>query len=91
MRLLQAHSHLGLGTLHSKTGHQEQAHAKLSAAIDLYCNMDMMFWLTRCRRWPGRTALITGDHWLIHKHMNLSHLRGIAAPDRYRRLIQRGT
>jgi tetratricopeptide (TPR) repeat protein len=45
MRPLQAHCHLGLGTLYAKTDQREQAHAELSAAIDLYRAMDMTFWL----------------------------------------------
>jgi class 3 adenylate cyclase/DNA-binding winged helix-turn-helix (wHTH) protein/tetratricopeptide (TPR) repeat protein len=45
MRPLQAHCHLALGTLYTKTGHSEQGQAELSAAIDLYRAMDMTFWL----------------------------------------------
>ena len=45
MRPLQAHCHLGLGTLYAKTGQREQAHAALSTAIELYRAMDMTFWL----------------------------------------------
>jgi tetratricopeptide (TPR) repeat protein len=45
MRPLQAHCHLGLGTLYAKTGQREQAHTELSAAITLYRAMDMTFWL----------------------------------------------
>jgi tetratricopeptide (TPR) repeat protein len=45
MRPLQAHCHLGLGTLYVKIGQQEQARAALSTAIDLYRAMDMPFWL----------------------------------------------
>jgi len=45
MRPLQAHCHLGLGTLYARTGQRQQAHAELSAAIDLYRAMDMTFWL----------------------------------------------
>jgi hypothetical protein len=45
MRPLQAHCHRGLGTLYATIGQQEQAHAKLSAAIVLYRAMDMTFWL----------------------------------------------
>ena len=45
MRPLQAHCHRGLGTLYAKTGQREQAHADLSAAIDLYRAMEMTFWL----------------------------------------------
>jgi len=45
MRPLQAHCHLGLGMLYAKTGQWEQARAELSAAIDLYRDMAMTFWL----------------------------------------------
>jgi tetratricopeptide (TPR) repeat protein len=45
MRPLQAHCHLGLGTLHVKTGQQQQARTELSTAIELYRDMDMTFWL----------------------------------------------
>jgi tetratricopeptide (TPR) repeat protein len=45
MRPLQAHCHLGLGTLYAKTGQREQARTELSAAIELYRSMDMTFWL----------------------------------------------
>jgi len=45
MRPLVAHCHHGLGWLYHQTGRGEQAHAALSAAIDLYRAMDMTFWL----------------------------------------------
>ncbi|MGH8067473.1 MAG: ATP-binding protein [Candidatus Entotheonellia bacterium] len=45
MRPLQAHCHLGLGTLYVKLGWREQARAALSTAIALYRAMDMTFWL----------------------------------------------
>jgi tetratricopeptide (TPR) repeat protein len=45
MRPLQAHCHLGLGTLYSQTGQVERAHTALAAAIDLYRAMEMTFWL----------------------------------------------
>jgi tetratricopeptide (TPR) repeat protein len=45
MRPLQAHCHLGLGTLYIQMGRPEPAHAALTAAIDLYRAMDMTFWL----------------------------------------------
>jgi tetratricopeptide (TPR) repeat protein len=45
MRPLQAHCHLGLGTLHSQTEYVEQARAELSTAIDMYRDMEMTFWL----------------------------------------------
>jgi tetratricopeptide (TPR) repeat protein len=45
MRPLQAHCHLGLGTLYGKISRLEQARAELATAIDLYRSMDMTFWL----------------------------------------------
>jgi tetratricopeptide (TPR) repeat protein len=45
MRPLQAHCRLGLGTLYAKIGRPEQAHAELSAAIELYRSMEMTLWL----------------------------------------------
>jgi tetratricopeptide (TPR) repeat protein len=45
MRPLQAHCHRGLGTLYAKSGQQEQARSALATAIELYCAMDMAFWL----------------------------------------------
>ena len=45
MRPLQAHCHLGLGTLYLKTGLQEPARAELTTALALYRAMDMTFWL----------------------------------------------
>ena len=45
MRPLQAHCHLGLGTLYAATGQWEQAPTALTTAINLYRAMDMTFWL----------------------------------------------
>jgi len=45
MRPLQAHCHLSLGTLYVKIGQREQACTELSTAIELYRDMDMIFWL----------------------------------------------
>ena len=45
MRPLQAHCHLGLGTLYAKIDQREQARAELSTAIELYQAMEMTFWL----------------------------------------------
>jgi tetratricopeptide (TPR) repeat protein len=45
MRPLVAHCHLGLGKLYTTIGHRAEAHAELSAAIELYRTMEMMFWL----------------------------------------------
>ena len=45
LRPLQAHCHQGLGTLYLKTAQREQARPALSAAIALYREMDVTFWL----------------------------------------------
>jgi Flp pilus assembly protein TadD len=45
MRPLQAHGHLGLGTLYAQIGRLEQARVELATAIDLYRAMAMTFWL----------------------------------------------
>ena len=45
MRPLQAHCHLGLGTLYAKAGRWEQARTELATAIELYRATEMMFWL----------------------------------------------
>ena len=45
MRPLQAHCHLGRGTLYAATGQREQGRAELSTAIALYRAMEMTFWL----------------------------------------------
>jgi len=47
MRPLQAHCHLGLGTLYLKLGRPEQARIELTTAIELYRAMNMTFWLPR--------------------------------------------
>jgi tetratricopeptide (TPR) repeat protein len=57
MRLLQAHCHFGLGTLHANLGRPEQARAELTAAIKLYRSMDMTFWLPRAE---GALAQVAG-------------------------------
>jgi predicted ATPase/class 3 adenylate cyclase/DNA-binding winged helix-turn-helix (wHTH) protein len=44
MRPLQAHCHLGLGTLYIQVNQPEQARAELSTAIALYRTMAMTFW-----------------------------------------------
>jgi hypothetical protein len=45
MRPLQAYCHRGLGMLYATTGQREQAYAALAAAVTLYRDMDMTFWL----------------------------------------------
>ena len=56
MRPLQAHCHLGLGTLYVKTGQREQARAALSMAIGLYRAMDMHFWLPQAETALAQTG-----------------------------------
>jgi class 3 adenylate cyclase/tetratricopeptide (TPR) repeat protein len=55
MRPLQAHCHLGLGTLYVKLGQREQARTALATAIDLYHAMDMTFWLPQAEAMLART------------------------------------
>jgi tetratricopeptide (TPR) repeat protein len=45
MRPLQAHGHLGLGTLYITIGQRQQARATLSTATAMYRAMEMTFWL----------------------------------------------
>jgi tetratricopeptide (TPR) repeat protein len=45
MAPLQAHSHLGLGRLYSRSGRLQEAYAELSTAVDLFCAMEMEHWL----------------------------------------------
>lgn len=45
MRPLVAHCHLGLGTLHSRTGRGDQARTDLATAVTLSRAMEMTFWL----------------------------------------------
>jgi class 3 adenylate cyclase/tetratricopeptide (TPR) repeat protein len=56
MRPLQAHCHLGLGTLYIRTGQQEQARAELSTAIALYRAMEMHFWLPQAEAALAQTG-----------------------------------
>jgi tetratricopeptide (TPR) repeat protein len=56
MRPLQAHCRLGLGTLYTKMGRWEQAHAELSAAIKLYRAMGMTFWLSKAETQMARVG-----------------------------------
>ena len=45
MRPLQAHCHLGLGTLYGKISRWEDGRSELTTATTLYRTMDMTFWL----------------------------------------------
>jgi tetratricopeptide (TPR) repeat protein len=58
MRPLQAHCHRGLGKLYAKIGRWEEAHAALSAAIELYRAMEMTFWLPQAE---AALAKVEGD------------------------------
>jgi len=46
MRPLEAHCHLGLGTLHTRTGIDTIAHSEFNAAAKLYRAMSMSSWLS---------------------------------------------
>jgi hypothetical protein len=47
MRPLVAHCHLGLGSLHRRTGDTAKARAHLTTAAAMYCEMDMGFWMEK--------------------------------------------
>jgi tetratricopeptide (TPR) repeat protein len=49
MRPLQAHCHLGLGTLYNQMGRAQQARTALGTAIELYRTMEMTFWLPQAQ------------------------------------------
>lgn len=53
---LQAHCHLGLGTLYVQRGEWEQASAPLRAAIALYRTLEMTFWLPQAEAMLARVA-----------------------------------
>ena len=56
MRPLQAHCHLGLGTLYTRTGQREQARTELPTAIALYRAMEMTFWLPQAEAALAQTG-----------------------------------
>ena len=56
MRPLLGHCHLGLGKLGRRTGKQQQAQQHLAAAITLYGEMGMRFWLERAEAETGEFA-----------------------------------
>ena len=45
MRPLQAHCHLGIGKLHRRLAHLDEAHAELATAVSMLREMGMAFWL----------------------------------------------
>jgi class 3 adenylate cyclase/tetratricopeptide (TPR) repeat protein len=60
MRPLQAHCHLGLGTLYGKLGQSEEARAALSMARELYCALDMTLWLPQVEAALAQVQCVTG-------------------------------
>ena len=56
MRPLVAHCHLGLGTLHRRTGKREQTLEHLTIATTMYREMDMRFWLEQAEA-ASKTSL----------------------------------
>ena len=47
MRPLIAHCRKGLGALYGRTGQEEKARSELTAAMDMYREMEMTFWLEK--------------------------------------------
>ncbi len=47
MRPLQAHCRKGLGALYGRTGREEKGCEELTAAMDMYREMEMTFWLEK--------------------------------------------
>ncbi len=47
MRPLIAHCRKGLGALYSRTGREEKGREELTAAMDMYREMEMTFWLVK--------------------------------------------
>jgi tetratricopeptide (TPR) repeat protein len=60
MRPLQAHCHLGLGTLYATAGQRAQACAALTTAIEMYRAMDMAFWLPQAE---AALVQVEGRSW----------------------------
>jgi len=56
MRPLVAHCHLGLGELYRRAGKGQQAEEHLTAAVTMFREMDMRFWLEKAEAamppWP---------------------------------------
>jgi DNA-binding SARP family transcriptional activator len=56
MRPLVAHCHLGLATVHARCGRSEEARLEMSAAMALYQEMHMIFWLHRAEAALAQTV-----------------------------------
>ncbi len=67
MRPLQAHCHLGLGTLYVQTGRPEPARAALTAAIALYRAMEMTFWLPQAEAALAQVMMGHGETMQVHR------------------------
>jgi hypothetical protein len=50
MRPLQAHCHLGLGTLYRRVGRVDEARTELATAVMMLSEMEMAFWLPEAER-----------------------------------------
>jgi len=60
MRPLQAHCHLGLGTLYGKLRQSEEARAALAVARELYRALDMTLWLPQAEAALAQVQCVTG-------------------------------
>jgi tetratricopeptide (TPR) repeat protein len=47
MRPLTAHCRKGLGALYARAGREDEGRAELAAAMDMYRDMEMTFWLEK--------------------------------------------
>ena len=56
MRPLQAHCHLGLGTLYATTDQRQRARAALSTATGMYRAMAMILWLPQAEAALAQTG-----------------------------------
>jgi tetratricopeptide (TPR) repeat protein len=61
MRPLQAHCHLGLGKLFRNIGRLDEAHAELSTAVSMLCEMGMTFWLPEAEQELAQTNTSTPE------------------------------
>jgi len=58
MRPLQAHCHLGLGTLYQRVGREAAAQSELATAREMYRAMEMTFWLERAEAALARDGAV---------------------------------
>ncbi len=47
MRPLVSHCRKGLGALYGRTGREEMGRSELTAAMDMYREMEMTYWLEK--------------------------------------------